>query len=201
MASVVEIGSNALRLLGAEPITDLSDESERARLVAALWPQARDATLRAHGWKFARKRAQLAKLEDGPLWEYANAFALPTDPWCLRVLKTDLDDLDIAWVVEERTVVTDASAVKILYTARIEDPGSYDATFESAVTARLAADLAYPVAASVALAEKMFGLYSLKLVEARFLDSTEASPTGVRSDDIVNARRGGRRYLPIRAYP
>lgn len=201
MASVVEIGSNALRLLGADPITDLSDDSERARLVGALWPNVRDTVLRAHPWKFARRRATLPKQSVGPLWEYANAFTLPTDPWCLRVLKTDLDYLDIPWVVEGRSLVTDADAVKILYTARVEDPGTYDVSFEAAATARLAADLAYPITTSTSIAEGMIKLYALKIVEARFLDSTEGSPTGIRSDDLVSARHGSRRFLPIRVSP
>lgn len=201
MASVVEIGSNALRLIGADPITDLSDDSERARLISALWPNVRDAVLRAHGWKFARRRASLALEATAPIWEYANSFTLPVDPWCLRVLKTDLDDMNIPWVKEGRSIVTDATVVRILYVARIEDPGAYDSSFESAVTARLAADLAYPITSSTDIAEKMFELYSLKLVEARFFDSTEGSPTGTISDDFITARRGMRQFVPIRPYP
>jgi hypothetical protein len=201
VASVAEIGANALRLLADRSITSLEDDSERARLVNALWPQARDASLRAHGWRFARKRAQLQLLQAAPLWEYSKAYQLPTNPWCLRVLKTSLDDLDIAWTLEGRTLVTDAETVKILYVARVEDPGEYDASFEAAVTARLAADLAYPVTRSVDLAKDMLKLYGIKVMEARFLDSTESSPQSMRTDDLVTARRTGGPFVPIKVWP
>jgi hypothetical protein len=200
VASIVEIASNALRLLGAKPVTSLDDDSERARQVNAFWPNCRDATLRAYPWKFASTRAALGQLAAGPLWEYAYAYQLPTSPWCLRVLRTNLDDVKVPWTLEaDRTLVTDATSVSIKYTARITDPGSYDASFESAVTARLACDLAYPVAANRGLAQDMWQLYRFKMQEARFLDSGEASPTGIVSDDLITARlSGGTAFLPIR---
>jgi len=200
MASVVEICANALRMLGAQPITDLGDDTERARLCNALWPSVRDASLRAHPWRFARVRATLAKKSVGPVWGYANAFQLPTTPVCLRIWQTSLDVLDQPWEKEADTIVTDVSSVNIVYIAQIEDPGLYDASFIAAAQARLASELAYPIASSTALAQGMWSLYALKLKEARFLDSSEASPSGVRSDDLTNVRFGAMRNstLPIR---
>jgi hypothetical protein len=200
MASVVEICSNALRLIGAKPITDLTDDTDRARLCNALWPGVRDAVLRAHPWRFARTRATLAMLVAAPVWEYANAFQIPVDPVCLRIWKTSLDAVDQPWEKEGDTIVTNATAIKIVYIARIEDPGLYDASFVQAASARLASELAYPVASSTSLAAGMWTLYRGKIAEARYLDSTEASPTGFRSDDLVVARTGGvsNAQLPIR---
>ena len=41
MASFVEISSNALRLIGDDPITSFSDDTERARLVNAIYEEMR----------------------------------------------------------------------------------------------------------------------------------------------------------------
>jgi len=188
-SSIVEIGANALRLLGADPITSLGDNTERARLVSALWPQARRAVLRAHPWKFAIEYTTLAKLATGPAWKFKNAFQLPVEPYCLRVLATSLDDLDIPWKLSGRTLVTNAGDVKIEYLADVTDVGAYDSAFEAAVTARLAADLAYPVTSSTSLGAAMWALYTEKMKEARFLDGLEQSPLRVRADDLVTVRR------------
>ena len=93
MATEVSICSNALRRLGDSPITSLSDDTERARLCNALYEPARDSLLRSHAFNFSITRASLAKSATTPAFEFANQFILPTDPFCLRVLKMEFDDL------------------------------------------------------------------------------------------------------------
>ncbi len=62
MASFVEIGSNALRLLGDDPITSLTEDSERARLVNAIYEEVRNEVTRAAMWNCAKDRQVLACL-------------------------------------------------------------------------------------------------------------------------------------------
>ena len=59
MATEVSICSNALRQLGDDPITSLTDDTERARLCNALYPDARDSVLRSHPFNFSITRASL----------------------------------------------------------------------------------------------------------------------------------------------
>ena len=66
MATEVSICSNALRRLGDDPITSLTDDTERARLCNSFYPDARDAVLRLHTWNFAVTRASLAQLAAAP---------------------------------------------------------------------------------------------------------------------------------------
>lgn len=86
MASEVEICNSALIKLGDDTITSLTDDSKRARLCNAQFARLRDEVLRAHPWNFAIRRASLAKLSQAPAFEFAAAFRLPEDPYCLRVL-------------------------------------------------------------------------------------------------------------------
>ena len=95
MATEVSICSNALRRLGDDPITSLTDDSERARLCNAFYEDARDACLRSHPWNFAITRASLTQLSDSPVYGYDYQFALPTDPYCLRVLAMELSLIHI----------------------------------------------------------------------------------------------------------
>ena len=92
MATEVSICSNALRRLGDDPITSLTDNTERARLCNSFYEDTRDAVLRLHPWNFAITRTSLAKLSDAPAYGFSNQFSLPTSPYCLRVLAMEYED-------------------------------------------------------------------------------------------------------------
>ena len=176
MATEVSICSNALRRLGDDPITSLTDDTERARLCNAFYQDSRDLVLRSHPWNFAITRASLAQLSDTPAYGYNYMYALPTDPYCLRVL--EMEYADYIFKIENdatngRVLVTDESAAKILYIARITNPTLFDSMFVETLTSKLAADLAYPITGSVQLQGQMEKMYRDKLSEARSVDGME----------------------------
>jgi hypothetical protein len=92
MATEVSICANALRRLGDSPIVSLTDDTERARLCNAFYSEARDDVLRSHPWNFSITRQQLSQLSATPLYQYSYQYALPTDPFCLRVLEMEYSD-------------------------------------------------------------------------------------------------------------
>jgi hypothetical protein len=94
MATEVSICANALRRLGDDPITSLTDDTERARLCNAFYTDARDAVLRSHPFNFSITRTTLAQLSDTPAYGYDYQYALPTDPYCLRVLEMEFKDYE-----------------------------------------------------------------------------------------------------------
>ena len=191
MATEVSICSNALRRLGDSPITSLTEDSERGRLCNAFYEPSRDAILRSHTWNFAINRANLAKLSTSPAFEYANQFALPTDPFCLRVLKMEFEDYEfkIENLAEQgRVLLTDEGEAKIIYIARVTDPSLFDSMFVDVLTAKLAVDLAYPVTNSTTLQVQMQKLFERKLSEARSLDSTEGSTDSLISTVFTDFR-------------
>src|SRR5262245_416654 len=61
--TVVNIANMALRMLGDDSITSLSDTTRRAQIVNEYWSTTRDATLAEHPWNFATKRAKLFAYE------------------------------------------------------------------------------------------------------------------------------------------
>lgn len=176
MATEVSICSNALRRLGDDPITSLTDDTERARLCNAFYQDSRDLVLRSHPWNFAITRASLAQLSDTPAYGYNYMYALPTDPYCLRVL--EMEYADYIFKIENdatngRVLVTNESTAKILYIARITNPTLFDSMFVETLTSKLAADLAYPITGSVQLQGQMEKMYRDKLSEARSVDGME----------------------------
>ena len=191
MATEVSICSNALRRLGDSPITSLTEDSERGRLCNAFYEPSRDAILRSHTWNFAINRANLAKLSTAPAFEYANQFALPTDPFCLRVLKMEFEDFEFKienLAGQGRVLLTDEGEAKITYIARVTDPSLFDSMFVDTLTAKLAVDLAYPVTNSTTLQAQMQKLFERKLSEARSLDSTEGTTDSIISTVFTDFR-------------
>jgi hypothetical protein len=191
--SVVSICNTALDLLGTDTITSLSDDSKPARFCARNYERVRDAVLRAYPWNCAIARASLAALAATPAWGYARQFQLPEGPdpaYCLRVLAIDGEtDFGLTYKIEGRRILTDEDApLEILYIARIEDPGQFDALLIDAIAARLALDAAYPLAGSVSLGQTLSQAYSEKIAEARQVDSQEGSPDALIAADWLESR-------------
>ncbi|MBT7358000.1 MAG: hypothetical protein HN812_03905 [Candidatus Marinimicrobia bacterium] len=186
MATEVSICSNALRKLGDDPITSLSDNTERARLCNAFYEPIRDSVTRAHSWNFAIRRQALSRLTSTPAFTYAYEYTLPTDPYCLRVLSMQTNDLDFK--VEGRKLLTNEGEAKILYIGKITSPAEFDALFTEALTARLAAELAYSITGSNSLTSQMWEMYELKLREARGADGSEGSLDSIVADTFTGFR-------------
>jgi len=188
MASFVEIASNALRLLGDDPITSFSDDTERARLVNAVYEELRNEVARAAIWNCCKARQVLASLTETPAFGWAYYHQLPAD--CLRVVNVLSGSSVIDHEVEGRKLMTDVSSVNLIYIKRITDPNEFDALFISAYTARIAAELALPITGSNTASNAMWQLYERKVREARTVDSQEGTPTGFDAQSIVDARSG-----------
>jgi len=192
MATEVSICSNALRILGDDPITSLTDDTERARLCNSLYEPARDAVLRSHPWNFAITRATLAQLSTTPAYEYAYQYSLPTDPYCLRVLSMEYQDY--VFKIEHlagtgRVLLTDEGTAKILYIARVSDTAQFDSLFVDTLTAKMALELSFPITNSVTLQAQMQKLYQLKLSEARSIDGQEGFMDDLVSDTLTDFRK------------
>ena len=192
MATEVSICSNALRKLGDSPIASLTEDTERARLCNALYEPARDPLLRSHAWNFAITRASLAQISSTPAFEYSYQYALPTDPFCLRVLKMEFDDYEFKIenvAGQGRVLLTNEGTANIIYIARITDPKLFDSIFVDTLIAKLASEMAYPVTNSAALQKEMERVYKLKLTEARSIDSTEGFTDDIISDTFTDFRK------------
>ena len=87
MTSTVDIANYALNSLGASNITALDENSKPARIVNQRYEAVRDSVFRSHPWNCLIRRAELAQESTAPTYGYGKQYALPTDPYCLRVLE------------------------------------------------------------------------------------------------------------------
>ncbi len=192
-ASDVELCSAALNLLGDAAITSLTEDNDRARYCNRLFSLNRDAMTREHPWNCAQTRATLGKLADAPLSAWANQFALPTDPYCLRVLTLNADpgsgeDPGEDFIIEARNLLTDEPTATIVYLKRMTDAAEMDAMFYDALIHRLAWKLAYPITRKRTLRKDAKDEYDDLISSAWGADGQEGTPDPIVSDDLTKAR-------------
>ena len=200
MASTVDIANFALNNLGAFNITSLDENSKAARVVNQRYESVRDAVFRAHPWNCLINRASLAQETSTPAFGYTYQYALPTDPFCLRVLEFSNGSLSYpqdnitnntggpVFVIEGRKLLTDEGSAQIKYIGRVTDTQLYDASLTEALAARLAAEICYTITGSTSMVQIQTSLYEAKINEARFNDATEGATQRLEASDFIESR-------------
>jgi hypothetical protein len=200
MASTVDIANFALNNLGASNITSLDENSKAARVVNQRYESVRDAVFRAHPWNCLINRASLAQETTTPAFGYTYQYALPTDPFCLRVLEFSNGTLSYpqdnitnntggpVFVIEGRKLLTDEGTAQIKYIGRVTDTQLYDASLTEALAARLAAEICYAITGSTSMVQIQTSLYEAKINEARFNDATEGATQRLEASDFIESR-------------
>lgn len=192
MASDVEIINNALSMLGEKNITSLTDNTVRARQAATLYGPTRDSVLRAHPWKCAIVRKQLAQLSTNPVYSWGHAFQLPADPYCLRVVSMNENqawgESGEQWDVEGRTLVTNAGTANIKYVSRITDPNQYDSNLYECFALLLASKLAPLITGKDTTGVGLYKIYAQALQQARTVNGQEGTARRVDSGILSDFR-------------
>jgi hypothetical protein len=203
MSSQVEICNVALTILGAAPINAITDQTNQARALNALWNIERDAELRAHRWKFSITRATMPALAAAPLsGPYTQQFQLPAGT--LRVLEigdsypaSDLSDYRSGpttgdYSIEGGMVLSNLPApLSIRYIQQITDPTQFDPAFSDAFAARLAKRACFRITQSLAKEKDALADYGLAIKAAILANALETTPTFPADDTWVAARLGG----------
>lgn len=155
MTSDVDICNLALAHLGDEATVTSIDPPEgsiQAEHCQRYYPIARKALLEAHSWNFAKKRRDLAELDETPPESWAYVYAYPSG--CVKPLKvlspgsTDDDDSEdfVVEVSGDATVIyTNVEDAILVYTALVTDMTKYSALAVNALARLLASYLAGPI--------------------------------------------------------
>jgi len=200
MTSTVDIANYALNMIGASNISSFDENSKAGRLVNQRYAGARDAVFRSHPWNCLIRRAALAQETETPAFGYTYQYALPTEPYCLRVLEFSNGSMSYpqdnmtsnsggpVFVIEGRKLLTDEGSAQIKYVARVTDPQEYDASLVEALSARLATEIAYAITGSTTVVQLVTAIYDEKMREARFVDATEGAPQRIEASDFIESR-------------
>jgi len=189
--SKLSIANMALTKIGAERITSFSQESEEARKISAVWNYILDELLAEHPWTFTQKRAQLALLDTTPAMTEDGlnyVFAKPSD-----FIKLNYTNSRSAVVkIENDGILCNLDELKIIYTARVDDPTKYSPQFITAFATRLASEICFAFSDSKGMAETLFKEYeTIRLPRAIASDSQQDTAQQPIMDEWERARLSG----------
>jgi hypothetical protein len=184
MASETEIVNMALTKNGTSRINSLSDNTEAAKIMRAIYSITLDAVLQAYPWNFAIKRAVLAPDADAPVWGYNYAYTMPADFLSLISIKDDPE-----YSFEGGKILTnDGPALYMLYISRVTNTGEYSPVFINAFSSKLAAESVEPITQSNSKRATLEALYEKALDEAYMADAQENQLQKLPEDDWVLER-------------
>ena len=183
MASQLNIINLALSHIAQTPVTQAQlDANSTVQTQAALriWEFARQETLRAYNWGFAKTQEALVVTTDYDPANYVYAYVYPTN--CLSIRKvnaqTSLDETvsgkyEVMFDSDNslQRIVTDIEDAYIEYTYDVDIPTIFDPTFVVAFARRLAAELAKPLNGDDTQAEGQGKIASNAISEAKRLDA------------------------------
>lgn len=179
--SKVSICNRALSFIKANNrITDITEDSEEARLCNILFDEALDTLLETHPWNFATYRSELAMLATTPTFDYTYAFQLPTDPYCLKVIKVVNGDVYVIddYEIEGRTLVTNEDSVYVKYIGRVTNYNNLSTLFRTALAYYLASELAEPLTGSTSMGNQMASKFNYYLRKAKANDGSQGKKHG-----------------------
>lgn len=179
MSSAVQICSNALLMLGSQPINSLAEDpnqatSDRELAAANLWPQVRNSMLRAHPWNCATRRLVLTPDSAAPAFGWNQQFLLPGD-W-LRTLGVTEGGCRIDFRCEGGRLLANTSQLELLYIWRNENPATWDAILIEAATCAMAARLAIPITNDRQKKVEMESNLLRVMQQARAVDGQDSPP-------------------------
>jgi len=187
--SNVQIANFALTMIDANSISSLTEETEEARKVNAVFEMTRDELLEEFPWPFAIKRASLALLATAPTYQYSYAYQIPTD--CLRYLDRKYPQWSHR-IEEDGTFLTDSSTPNIRYIKKVTDPVVFSAGFASALASRLALALAYSIIGKQTYIERLEVISTRIVLKAKTVQSqSSGTPRGIDDNTWLASRSGG----------
>lgn len=202
--SVVSIYNLALQKLGAGRVESTTEDSKNARSCTACYAHLRDTELRSRDWRFAIRRASLAKSSTAPIALPAdvsipsgNAFPVPTD--CLRVMfpPRTYNDWSIERIDGREAIITrDSAPLAIRYIAQITDPTEFDVNFTEMLICRMAYHMCQEITQSTSKQKDIMERYKEFRAIARKMNSFQSLPREAPVDTWDAARDFGGNQAP-----
>lgn len=186
MATSVSICSNALLMLGAQTINDLSENNERARLANNLYPSARDGILRIHPWNSCIKRVTLAPDVAPPEFDYSYQFTLPSD-W-LRTLSVGEHGYEEDYRTEGRKILANTNVLRLRYIFANYNEGSWDAGLVDLMTLKMAALMAYAITSSASKEQIQIEKFEMEKRRICAVDGQDDPPETLGDFPLLRAR-------------
>jgi hypothetical protein len=184
MAAKINLISNALILIGDLPITSLVGDT-RAQVVASnLYDNIVQNELTKYRWGFARKKAQLAKINGTPVGtEYDTMYQLPSDMLTLIKLNPGIS----YQILGDRVYCNYSGDLFCDYIYTVSE-ADWPVYFAKMIEYALAMDFAPSIRDSATSMEVLSGAYVNASRMARYTDAQQHPVTPIQDRPFVNVR-------------
>lgn len=180
--SKIQLCSNALILLGHTPISSLTEPTAGAKVASNLYDSSLLSILCSHRWKFATKKALLARLADAPQNQYQFQYQLPSD---MVMLITTYPSS--TYSVYGDKLYSDSDKVEIDYIYLVSET-AFPAYFIKCFEYYLAMQFAVPIMDDLNKIDVMSRLYEKESRIARYADSQSTPQTPIQDDPYIRVR-------------
>lgn len=191
MPTSIDIASNALILIGDEPISSFSDPGAGAQAAANLYPETFRQVMSEHPWSFAFKEQMLSRLsqQPGSLTNYKYAFQVPPDLIRLWAVFPQSE-----YVIVGKYLYSNQNELLARYIYEVDEtdlPPHVVKTLEY----RLASDFAMLVTESQTKAEFFEAKYRDMLQSAKAIDAQGRPQESIIDSPFVDVRLSGRGFF------
>jgi len=166
ITSSIAIASNALLLLGHQPISSFNDGTSGATIAANLYETSYLGILSSHRWRFATKTQELARLNETPLNDYKYAYQLPSDLLYLQAIDSRM------YNVYESKLYSNEIKVIADYTYRV-DEDKLPPYFTKMLEFYLATQFAVSLTGDMDKGNYFSRMYLNEIKRAKYTDSTQ----------------------------
>lgn len=167
MPTSIDICSNALILIGDDPISSFTEPGAGAEASANLYSETYKQVLSEHSWSFALKEQELSRLSQTPdsrtNWKYA--YQLPTDMIRLWAIMPHSDYILVGTLLYSNL---DSLLARYIYEV---DETNLPPHVVKTIEYKLASDFAMLVTENQTKSEHYFQLYTDSLQKAKSVDS------------------------------
>jgi hypothetical protein len=188
LTSQTEIINLALGHIGQKPVEDITEKSSQANAALKIWNSCLKETLQNHDWSFATiiQTLDLHATYDPAPAGYLYAYAYPANCLVLwRVFNDETTDkiLGVRFRVLydptslTKVVLTDAVLAYGEYTFWVDDTSKFDPFFVTALSHRLAAELAMILNGDAEMSKSQIAIFNNMMSEAERINSTENKDT------------------------
>lgn len=196
MASVLDIYSNALILLGQNPLQSEDEDSDIAYTLRTRYPILRNRVLAQYHWKFTIKMVQLAKDPTAPTARFSYQYELPSESLDGGVRAVYQSDNVNAphyqqYIVQGKYLLTNSDTIFIEYKAPISE-GDFPDHFVDLICHMLASDCATTITDDSTITKRIDAIAEKLLAGAITLDS-QSGPASNRISNfqLITAKRSG----------
>lgn len=204
MTTDISICSQALILLGADPIASFTEETDAAKICANRYPALRSRLISGHPWRCMMTKKELTRDATPPIGEWRYAYIIPGEAvdagaWAM-FNGTAIDDLPVkSFEIFGRRLVTNHARALIDFTT-VKPESEWPAWFADLMMYALMADIGFAITDQQSTADRWAqqcygtpseggkgGYYG----QCMTIDAQGQPNEQVQNDAFVNARAGG----------